>query len=83
VQARHWAQFADAAGLSKAQTRKRVLRLAQDLPAATRQLQASPAFADQPVVARIVALIEQRSALTARRLLEEGGADTEKQMRSR
>jgi serine/threonine-protein kinase HipA len=83
VQARHWAHFADAAGLSKAQTRKRVLRLAQDLPAATRQLQASPAFADQPVVARIVALIEQRSALTARRLLEEGGADTEKQMRSR
>jgi hypothetical protein len=34
-------------------------------------------------VARIVALIEQRSALTARRLLEEGGDDTEKQMRSR
>jgi serine/threonine-protein kinase HipA len=83
VQARHWAQFADAAGLSKAQTRKRVLRLAQDLPVATRQLQASPAFADQPVVARIVALIDQRSALTARRLLVEGGDDTEKQMRSR
>jgi serine/threonine-protein kinase HipA len=83
VQARHWAQFADAAGLSKAQTRKRVLRLAQDLPIASRHLQASPAYADQPVVAKIVALIEQRSALTARRLLEEGGVDTEKQMRSR
>jgi serine/threonine-protein kinase HipA len=70
VQARHWAQFADAAGLSKAQTRKRVLRLAQDLPTASRRLQASPAFADQPIVAKIVALIEHRSALTSRSLLK-------------
>ena len=83
VQARHWAQFADAAGLSKAQTRKRVLRLAQDLPTASRRLQASPAYADQPIVAKIVALIDQRSALTARRLLEEGSVDTEKYGRSR
>jgi serine/threonine-protein kinase HipA len=83
VQARHWAQFADAAGLSKAQTRKRVLRLAQDLPTATRQLQASPAYADQPIVAKIVALIEQRSALTTRRLLKEGSVDTETYGRSR
>jgi serine/threonine-protein kinase HipA len=83
VQARHWAQFADGAGLSKAQTKKRVLRLAQDLPTASRRLQASPAYADQPIVAKIVALIDQRSALTARRLLEEGSVDTEKYGRSR
>ncbi len=71
VQARHWAQFAEAAGLSKAQTKKRVLRMAQELPNAARQMQASTPFADQPIVARIVALIERRSALTVQRLVEE------------
>jgi serine/threonine-protein kinase HipA len=70
VQAQHWQQFAQAAGLSWAQTKKRVLRMAQDLPTAVRQLQALPPFAGQPIVAQVVALIEQRSALTARRLLE-------------
>jgi len=44
--------------------------MAQDLPAAARRLQASGPFAGQSIVARIVALIEQRSALTTRRLLE-------------
>lgn len=70
VQAGHWDQFAQAAGLSKAQTKKRVLRLAHDLPAAARELQGSLPFADQSIVATIVKLIEQRSALTTRRLLE-------------
>ena len=69
VQSRHWDQFAQASALSKAQTKKRVLRMAQDLPGAARQLQALPTFAGQPLVARIVAVIEKRSALTARRLL--------------
>lgn len=72
VQARHWDQFAEAAGLSKAQTKKRVLRVAQELPGVARQLQALPLFSGQSIVAKIVALIEQRSALTARRLLEGG-----------
>jgi serine/threonine-protein kinase HipA len=69
VQARHWGQFAEAAGLSKAQTNKRVLRMAQGLPGVARQLQALPPFSGQSIVARIVALIEQRSALTVQRLL--------------
>jgi serine/threonine-protein kinase HipA len=73
VQARHWDQFAEAAGLSKAQTKKRVLRMARDLPASARQLQASPPFADQAIIAKIVTLIEQRSALTMRRLFQGGG----------
>ena len=68
VQARHWEQFALAAGLSKAQTRKRVLRIAHDLPAVARQVQAAAPFAAQPIIARIVALIEQRAALTVARL---------------
>jgi serine/threonine-protein kinase HipA len=70
VQARHWEQFAQAAGLSKAQTRKRVLRMAQNLPRVAGELQLSPPFAGQPIVAGIVAVIAQRSALTMRRLTE-------------
>lgn len=72
VHARHWAQFAEAAGLSKAQTKKRVLSMAQELPIAARQMQTSPVFVDQLIVAKIVAMIEQRSELTLRRLLEVG-----------
>jgi len=78
VQARHWDQFAQIAGLSKAQTKKRVLRMAQDLPGAARQLHALPPYSDHSIVAKIVALIEQRSALTSRRLLE-GGEELEDQ----
>ncbi|MCE2680635.1 MAG: type II toxin-antitoxin system HipA family toxin [Burkholderiales bacterium] len=70
VQTRHWDQFAQASGLSKAQTKKRVLSMAQDLPVTARQLQALLPFLGQLVVGKIIALIEQRSALTARRLLE-------------
>jgi serine/threonine-protein kinase HipA len=74
VQALHWAQFAESAGLSWAQTKKRVLRMAQDLPGVARQLQALPTFSGQPIVVKIVDLIEQRSALTVRRLLEKDDA---------
>lgn len=70
VQARHWDRFAQEAGLSKAQTKKRILRIAQNLPATARQLQASQPFADHPLIEKIVALIEQRAALTVRRLTE-------------
>ncbi len=70
VEARHWEQFADAAGLAKPQMKKRVLALAKSLPAAARALQSDPArgFADHPMVEKIITLIEQRCALTIRRL---------------
>lgn len=70
VHANHWALFAQEAGLSIAQTKKRVLRLAQELPQVARQLQTLSSFAGQPIVDKIIALIEQRSALTVRRMLE-------------
>ncbi len=76
VQARHWEQFAQAAGLSRAQTKGRLLRMAQDLPDLARQVQATSPFADRPIVAKLVALIEQRSALSVRRLTG-GGGDAE------
>lgn len=70
IQARHWAQFAEGAGISKAQAKRRILEWAGSLPAAARKLQSDPErdFAGNAVVARINALIEQRCALTVRRL---------------
>lgn len=70
LQARHWEQFAEEAGLAKAACQKRVLALAQSLPLAARQLQASPiyGFANIAVVEQICALIEQRCRLTEERL---------------
>ncbi|MDD4963094.1 MAG: type II toxin-antitoxin system HipA family toxin [Gallionella sp.] len=65
---RHWDQFASDAGLSKAQTRKRVQTLASALPPAARQLQTDPRFVASPVVEAIVQFIEQRAEMTLRRL---------------
>jgi serine/threonine-protein kinase HipA len=72
VQARHWDQFAASAGLAKAQAKRRILELANSLPKTARKLQSDSghSFADIVVVERIVALIEQRCALTIRRLTE-------------
>lgn len=70
VQARHWVQFAQRAGLGKASARKRILELAKALPLAARSLQqadGSP-YPGNALVERIVVLIEQRCALTVQRL---------------
>lgn len=76
VQARHWEQFAQAAGLSKAQAKKRVLQIAQQLPAIARSLQATQPFAGRPIIAKMIELMDQRTALTIRRLTE-GESDTQ------
>ncbi|RCS59225.1 type II toxin-antitoxin system HipA family toxin [Parvibium lacunae] len=72
VQARHWAQFSENVGLTKAQTKRRILELAKQLPAAARALQSNPerGFAGNAVVEQINTLIEQRCALTIQRLTE-------------
>lgn len=72
VQARHWEQFAEGAGFTKALAKRRILELAKSLPAAARKLQAAPerGFAGNALVERINALIEQRCALTIRRLTD-------------
>jgi serine/threonine-protein kinase HipA len=71
VQARHWDQFLEAVGLGKAQARKRILALAKSMPTTARGLQSDPSrgFTRHSVVEQIVTLIEQRSALTLRRLM--------------
>ena len=70
VYARHWEQFAQEAGLAKAQAKKRILDLAKSLPVTARQLQEDPkhGFAQHESVEQIIVLIEQRCALTIQRL---------------
>lgn len=72
IQARHWEQFAQRGGLAKAQVRRRILELANSLPAMARKLQSAHglAFAGNVVIDRIIALIDQRCALTIRRLTD-------------
>jgi serine/threonine-protein kinase HipA len=70
VMARHWEQFAKEAELSPAQVKKRILDIAKRLPNLAHATQAT--FQTQgnshPIVDRIVTLIDQRCALTIRRL---------------
>ncbi len=70
VLSRHWEQFAEGAGLSKAQARRRILELTKSLSPTARKLHSDPGhgFAGNAVVERIVSLIEQRCALTIRQL---------------
>ena len=72
VQARHWDQFAEGVGFTKAQAKRRVLELAKSLPPTAHELQSASGhrFAGNAVVERIIALIEQRCALTIRRLTD-------------
>ena len=65
-------QFAAGAGLAKAPAKRQIVELAEKLPGAARKLQCTPdsGFAGIAVVERIIALLEQRCALTIRRLSE-------------
>ena len=69
IQARHWEQFAEGTGFTKAQAKRRIMELAKLLPATARKLRSDPghSFGDNPVVDQINTLIEQRCALTIRR----------------
>jgi serine/threonine-protein kinase HipA len=68
---RRWAEFASDAGLSPALGKKRVLEIAQRLPDMARQILAGfeTHGYGHAVLGRIVALVEQRCALSTRRLL--------------
>jgi serine/threonine-protein kinase HipA len=70
VQARHWDQFAQCAGLSVVQARKRIIELAQQIPLAARKLAATTdsEFSHHPLIEKIIPLITQRCTLTIRRL---------------
>jgi serine/threonine-protein kinase HipA len=70
VMARHWEQFATEAALSPAQVKKRILDIAKRLPDLARATKDT--FQSQgnghPIIDQIVTLIDQRCALTIRRL---------------
>lgn len=70
VRSQHWEQFAADAGLAKAQAKKRIAVIASSLPLVARQLQchAAHGFAGHAIVEQIAQLVEQRCALTLRRL---------------
>ncbi|OYT90409.1 MAG: toxin HipA [Burkholderiales bacterium PBB3] len=70
VQARHWEQFATEAALSPAQVKKRVLDIAKRLRdlARTTQARFDTQGHSHPIIEQIVSLIDQRCALTIRRL---------------
>ncbi|MFU8831796.1 MAG: type II toxin-antitoxin system HipA family toxin [Wenzhouxiangella sp.] len=70
LQARHWDQFVESAGLSRAQARRRILELANSLPPTARKLQSAPGlgFDGNAVIEAVLVLIEQRCALTIKRL---------------
>ena len=70
VQVLHWEQFAQAAGLSPAKVKKRIMTLTRQLPseaAALRSLFAARAW-DHDILGAIVGLIERRCQLTCKRL---------------
>lgn len=70
VQARHWERFASDAGLSPAQVKKRILDIAKRLPVLAQNMLTSfdAEGNTHEILWQIVALIEQRCALTIRRL---------------
>ena len=72
VLARYWGQFAQSVGLTKAQAKRRILELAKSLPATARMLQSDSrhGFTGNAVIEQINVLIEQRCALTIRRLTQ-------------
>lgn len=74
VQARHWAQFATDAQLSPAQVKKRILDIAKRLPNLARSTQAALEMQGNghPILGQVVTLIDQRCALTSRRLTANG-----------
>ena len=70
LMASHWERFARDAGLSPAQVKKRVMAIATRLPGLVRQTVAAFDAQGQghPILGQIVTLIDQRCALTLRRL---------------
>ena len=73
VLARHWMQFAEGSGLSPAQTRKRILEIAERLPRMARSTLAGMELQGNghAVLGEIVELVGQRCGLTMRRLATE------------
>ncbi len=76
VMPRHWERFAKEADLSAPQVRRRVLDLAQRLPAAATALhdEFKKRGLDKPIIERIISLLNDRCGLTRARFADAKGA---------
>ena len=74
VQKQHWEQFAQAAGLSPVQVKKRILTLASLLPSEAASLRHELTTQDlnHDILSEIVGIIERRCQLTCKRLEAKG-----------
>ena len=74
VQKQHWEQFAQAAGLSPVQVKKRILTLASLLPSEAVSLRHELTTQDlnHDILSEIVGIIERRCQLTCKRLEAKG-----------
>ena len=74
VQKQHWEQFAQAAGLSPIQVKKRILTLASLLPSESVSLRHELTTQDlnHDILSEIVGIIERRCQLTCKRLEAKG-----------
>lgn len=74
VQKQHWEQFAQAAGLSPVQVKKRILTLASLLPSEAVSLRSelTTRDLDNDILSEIIGLIERRCQLTCKRLEAKG-----------
>ena len=74
VQKQHWEQFAQAAGLSPVQVKKRILTLASLLPSESVSLRHELTTQDlnHDILSEIVGIIERRCQLTCKRLEAKG-----------
>ncbi len=79
LQARHWEQFATAAALSPAQVKKRVVEIAKRLPTLAHSLRVTMdgEGSGHAIIGSIVALIDQRCALTIRRFTSVSTVNTD------
>lgn len=70
VESRHWDEFANQAGLARAPAKKRILELAGRLPAVANELadRVAELHGGRELLREIADLIEQRCALTVKRL---------------
>lgn len=69
IREEHWERFSESCGLGPAMAKKRLRELANTLPAIAKKVAAQdPAFSGNPVVGRILDVIEHRTALTLRNI---------------
>jgi serine/threonine-protein kinase HipA len=71
VQVKHWENFAEETGLSKAQTKKRIITIANEMTSIASNVKMSQYFVNESLIQKIVNLIEKHAKLTVQRLVGE------------